>query len=153
MKGSVMANADKVKRTAVVVAPVVKKLASDANFRKTVIDAYGAARQIYDELGDDKDVKRVAGQLATDPALQKELTRQLRDVQKAAKKATKKSHKKRNTLIIAGIVAGLLYNPKTGPQTRKWIRERAGGSSETFEYEVEPPTTDGSPTPAETSSS
>jgi gas vesicle protein len=147
-----MAKVEKVKRTAVVAAPVVKKLATDEQFRKTVINAYGAARHIYDQLGEDKELRRVAGQIATDPKLQKELTKQLRDVQKAAKKATRKSHTKRNTLILAGVVGGLLYNPKTGPQTRKWIRERVSGPDETFEYDVEPPATDGAPAPADTSS-
>lgn len=122
-----------VKGTVQTAAPILKKLAKDEEFRKTVIGAYAAARDIYDEIGEDKKMKALAAKIATDPKLQKELTKQFKDVQKSAKKATKASHKKRNALIMAGIVAGLLYNPKTGPQTRKWLREKMGSEPE-FEY-------------------
>jgi hypothetical protein len=142
-----------VRSTVAVATPVVKKLATDENFRKTVIGAYVAARSIYDEVGDDKKMKALAGKIATDPKLQKELSKQLKTVQKSAKKATKKSHKKRNALILAGITVGLLYNPATGPDTRRWIKEKISGSDDTFDYELDggngssaPPAP---PTPAE----
>jgi hypothetical protein len=118
-------------------APVVTKLAKDEDFRRTVIGAYIAAREIYDRVGDDKNVKALAGKIATDPSLQKELSKQLRGVQKSAKKATKKSHKKRNALILAGITVGLLYNPATGPDTRRWIRDKVGGGDDSFDYEFD----------------
>jgi hypothetical protein len=126
-----------VKSTVAVATPVVKKLATDENFRKTVVGAYIAAKSIYDEVGEDKKVKALAGKLATDPKLQKELSKQLKGVQKSAKKATKKSHKKRNALILAGITVGLLYNPATGPDTRRWIKEKISGSDDTFDYELD----------------
>ena len=125
-------------KTAVAAAtPVVKKLATDEDFRKTVVGAYVAARSIYDEVGDDKKMKALAGKIATDPKLQKELSKQLKGVQKSAKKATKRSHKKRNALILAGITVGLLYNPATGPDTRRWIKEKISGSDDTFDYELD----------------
>ena len=39
-------------------------------------------------------------------------------------------------LIAGGVVAAVLYNPLTGPDTRRWIREKAFGPEETFEYEA-----------------
>jgi hypothetical protein len=131
-----MANASKVKDKVSTATPVVKQLASDEEFRRTVVDAFSSARDVYDKLGDDKRVQALATRIATDPKLQKELTKQFKDVQKAAKKATKRSHKKRNALIMAGIVIGLLYNPATGPQTRRWLRERVKGGDEAFDYEL-----------------
>jgi hypothetical protein len=125
------------KGTVSAATPVVKKLATDEDFRKTVVGAYIAAKGIYDEVGEDKRVKALAGRLATDPKLQKELTKQLKGVQKSAKKATKTSHKKRNALILAGITIGLLYNPATGPDTRRWIKEKISGSGDTFDYELD----------------
>jgi hypothetical protein len=126
-----------VKQAVTVTAPVVKKLATDEQFRKTLIGAYSAARDIYDQVGEDKKVKALAVKIAADPELQKELTKQYKGVQKAAKKATTKSHKKRNALILAGITIGLLYNPATGPDTRKWIKEKVFGGDETFDYELD----------------
>lgn len=125
-------------KTAVSAAtPVVRKLATDEDFRKTVVGAYVAARSIYDEVGDDKKMKSLAGKIATDPKLQKELSKQLKSVQKSAKKATKGSHKKRNALILAGITVGLLYNPATGPDTRRWLKEKISGRDDTFDYELD----------------
>lgn len=139
-----MATVEKVKRSATEAVPVVKQLAKDEQFRKALIDAYGTARQIYDELDGEKSAKRLAGRIASDPKLQKELTKHLKEIQKAAKKASRKSHKKRNALILGAIALGVLYNPKTGPQTRKWLKEKLGRSSDdTFSYEVEEPATDG----------
>ena len=53
-----------------------------------------------------------------------------------AKKASNPSHKARNSLIVAGIMIGILYNPKTGPDTRKWLKEKVFGPEETFEFEA-----------------
>jgi hypothetical protein len=36
---------------------------------------------------------------------------------------------------MAGIVIGILYNPATGPDTRRWLKEKVFGPEETFEYE------------------
>jgi hypothetical protein len=115
--------------------PVVEKLARDEKLRKTLIDAITTARSVYDEVDDEKKVKAIAARIASDPKLQKDLQKTVRDLQKAGKRATKKSHKKRNALILAGIAIGLLYNPVTGPETRRKIREKIGGEDETFEYE------------------
>jgi hypothetical protein len=131
-KGRAMPATDTVKTAVSDATPVVKKLAKDEKFRKSVADA---AKTIYDQLDDDRDMKALAAKLATDPAVQKELAKHFSQVQKSAKKATKKSHKKRNALILGGIVIGLLYNPATGPETRQWIREKVVGADETFEYE------------------
>lgn len=127
-----MPNTDIVKDAVSGATPVVKKLAKDEKFRKSVAEA---AKTIYDQLGDEKDVKALAAKVATDPKLQKDLAKHLNQVQKSAKKASKKSRKKRNALIMGGIVLGLLYNPATGPETRQWIREKVVGPDETFEYE------------------
>lgn len=135
-----------VKGTVTAATPVVRKLATDEDFRKTVIGAYVAARSIYDEIGEDKKMKALAGKLATDPTLQKELSKQLKGVQKSAKKATKRSHRKRNALILAGITIGLLYNPATGPDTRRWIKEKVSGTDDTFDYDLD--TGNGSSTPS-----
>lgn len=137
-----------VRGTVSAATPVMKKLATDENFRKTVIGAYVAAKSIYDEIGEDKKVKALAGKFATDPQLQKELSKQLKGVQRSAKKATKKSHKKRNALILAGITIGLLYNPATGPDTRRWLKEKISGPDDTFDYELD--TGNGSSTPPAT---
>ncbi len=38
---------------------------------------------------------------------------------------------------MAGIALGILFNPLTGPQTRKWLADRlfGGGSDDEFTYQ------------------
>ena len=35
-------------------------------------------------------------------------------------------------LLVAGIALGILFNPVTGPETRKWVKEMIGGGSDEF---------------------
>jgi hypothetical protein len=39
-------------------------------------------------------------------------------------------------LLLFGITLGILFNPVTGPQTRKWISDRVfGGTDDEFTYQ------------------
>jgi hypothetical protein len=35
---------------------------------------------------------------------------------------------------MTGIVLGILFNPVTGPGTRRWLQDRIFGEGEEFEY-------------------
>jgi hypothetical protein len=119
--------------------PVVERLAKDDEFQKHVRSAYESARHVYDELfADDKNAKAVARRLAADKDIQDELrflVGELRGASRHVKGTAHRSHKARNTLLLAGIVLGILYNPATGPETRRWLKEKVFGPDETFEYE------------------
>jgi hypothetical protein len=144
-KGSAMIVTEKVKDVATAATPAVQRLAKDEKFQQNVKSAYGSARSIYDELfvegppATETTAKRIVAKLAVDPELQNELRSVFHELQEAGKRAKKAakppSYKKRNALIMAGIVIGILYNPATGPDTRKWLKERIFGPEETFEYE------------------
>ena len=57
---------------------------------------------------------------------------ELREAGRHVQKA--ESHTGRNvTLLVAGITLGVLFNPMTGADTRKWIREKVFGPEEPFE--------------------
>jgi hypothetical protein len=125
--------------------PAVERVAKDEKFQKHVREAYGSARTIYDELFletpevSGSKARQIAAKLASDPELQDELRNAINELRSAgqrAKKASKPSHKTRNTLILSGILIGILYNPKTGPDTRKWMKEKFFGPEETFEFEA-----------------
>ena len=50
----------------------------------------------------------------------------------------KKDHGGRNTtLLVAGIALGILFNPVTGPATRKWLADTLFGG-EDFTYDAGP---------------
>jgi hypothetical protein len=125
--------------------PKVERVAKDEKFQKHVREAYGSARTIYDELFLEAaeptggKARQIAAKLASDPDLQEELRNAINELRGAsvrAKKAATPSHKARNTLLLSGILIGVLYNPKTGPETRKWLKEKVFGPEETFEFEA-----------------
>ena len=37
---------------------------------------------------------------------------------------------------MTGIVLGVLYNPVTGPETRKWVSESLFGGGDDFTYQA-----------------
>ena len=136
---------EKVKEVTATAKPAVRRLAKDKKFQKHAQKAYGSARTIYDDLfaegppATESAAKKVVARLAQDPELQTELRNVFHELQSAgkrAKMAAKPTHKKRNAMLMAGIVIGILYNPATGPDTRKWLKEKMFGPEETFEYEA-----------------
>jgi hypothetical protein len=140
-----MATKAKVVTTAAKARPVVERVAKDEEFKKHVRGAYGSAKTIYDELFlaapelSASKTRAMVAKLAADPQLQDEVRNaiaELRGATTRAKKASNPSHKGRNSLILAGIMIGILYNPKTGPDTRKWLKEKVFGPEETFEFEA-----------------
>jgi hypothetical protein len=124
------------------VRPVAERLARDEELRKHAKRAISSARVLYSELGTEGTPRAIATRLAADAELQQELRRTAEELRKIADRAKrsaqqKKSHARRNTVfLIAGVVITALYNPLTGPDTRRWLREKAFGPEETFEYEA-----------------
>ncbi|MDX6488206.1 MAG: hypothetical protein QOK13_821, partial [Gaiellaceae bacterium] len=78
----------------------------------------------------------VAKRVATDKDMQDNLKKALDELRTAADRVQgKKDHGGRNsTLLLAGITLGILFNPMTGPQTRKWVSDKVFGSSDDFTY-------------------
>lgn len=139
-----MAATTKVREKVTTARPVVQRIAKDEKFKKHVKNAYGSAKTIYDELFQEGEApteasaKKVVAKLAQDPELQEELRNviaELRSAGKRAKSKAKPSRKGRNAMLLAGIVIGILYNPKTGPETRKWLKDRVLGGNDSFEFE------------------
>ena len=79
----------------------------------------------------------LATRVATDKEIQSELKSAIADLRKAADRVQgKEEHGGRNsTLLLAGIALGILFNPITGPQTRKFISDRLLGGGEDFTYQ------------------
>ncbi len=74
--------------------------------------------------------------VARDKDLQDELKKTVEELREAGRHARgDESHRGRNmTLLLMGITIGVLFNPMTGPDTRKWLREKVFGPEEPFEY-------------------
>lgn len=115
--------------------PYVERLARDEDLHDNVKNAYASARRIYDELLGDRGTTGVALKVARDKDLQKELRKTVEELREAGKRAQgKESHTGRNaSLLLAGIALGVLFNPATGPDTRRWLKDRLFGPEQPFE--------------------
>jgi hypothetical protein len=115
--------------------PYVERLARDEELHDHVKKAYDSARKIYDELLGDRGTTGMAFKVARDKDLQSELRRTVEELRKAGERAQgRESHTGRNvTLLLAGIAIGLLFNPATGPDTRRWLKDKLFGPEQPFE--------------------
>jgi hypothetical protein len=115
--------------------PYVERLARDEDLHDNVKRAYESARRIYDDLLGDRGTTGMAFKVARDKDIQKELRKAVEELREAGRRAQgKDSHSTRNaTLLLAGIALGLLFNPATGPDTRRWIKDKLFGPEQPFE--------------------
>jgi hypothetical protein len=122
------------------VKPYVERAIRDEELRESVRNAYESARTIYDELIGGRGVTKVATRVATDKDIQDELRSAVTELRTAANrlqgKRTAEEHTgKMSLLLLAGITLGVLFNPITGPQTRKFIADKLFGGGDDFTYQ------------------
>jgi hypothetical protein len=117
--------------------PYVERMAQDEELHEHVKNAYGAARNIYEELLGNRGATGAARRMARDTDLQDELRKAVEELRKAGTRVQgKDSHTGRNmTLLLAGIALGILFNPATGPETRRWLKDKILGPEQPFEYQ------------------
>lgn len=128
---------DKVSDAADNVKPYVDRALHDEELRESVRNAYESARTIYNELIGKRGVSGVATRIATDKDIQEELRSTITELRRAANRVQgREEHKSRNsTLLFVGIALGVLFNPITGPATRKWLSDRLFGGGDDFTYQ------------------
>jgi hypothetical protein len=128
---------DRVSDAANTARPYIDRALHDEELRESVRNAYDSARTIYNELIGRRGVTGVATRVATDKDIQDELRATIAELRRAADRVQgKQEHKSRNGgLLFLGIVLGVLFNPMTGPQTRKWLSDRLFGGNDDFTYQ------------------
>jgi hypothetical protein len=129
---------EKVADTAGAVRPYVERAVKDEELRESVKAAFTAARQVYDELLGDRGVTGLATRVATDQDIQDNLRKAIDELRHAADRLQgKEDHKGRNTtLLLTGIALGILFNPVTGAETRRFLKDKLfGGGSDEFGYQ------------------
>jgi hypothetical protein len=133
-----MRTKERVSGAADTVKPYVDRAMHDQELRENVRNAFAAARDVYDELVGRRDAVSLARRVATDKDIQDNLRKAIEELRNAADRIQGRgSHPARNTvLLVTGIALGILFNPVTGPDTRKWLRETLlGGGSDDFGYQ------------------
>jgi hypothetical protein len=123
---------DKVYDAADNVKPYVQRAMQDEKLRDDVMSAFATAKELYSELIGGRGAVTLAQRVATDDDVRDRLKEAVEDLRNAADRLQgKKSHGGRNTtLLVAGIALGLLFNPVTGPETRKFLKDLVGGGDE-----------------------
>ena len=116
--------------------PYVKRAIQDEELRESLRSAFATARDVYDELVGNRGVTGIASKVATDQDIQDQLRSAIDDLRSAANRVQgAESHKGRNSsLLFVGIALGLLFNPITGPETRRWLKDTIFGADEEFGY-------------------
>jgi hypothetical protein len=131
---------ERVSNAADSVKPYVERAVRDKELRDSLQNAYAAARDIYDELIAPRSRTAIAVRAATDKEIQENFRTALDELRNAAGRIQgRESHTARNvTLVLTGIAIGVLFNPMTGPDTRRWLRDQMFGGSNDFDYSAPP---------------
>lgn len=117
--------------------PYVERALRDEELRKSVKHALVAAREVYQDLIGGRGVSSVASRVATDKEVQENLRTAVEELRRAARRlqAGERRSSRNSTLLLAGVTLGILFNPATGPATRKWLKEKIfGHGGDTFTY-------------------
>jgi len=116
--------------------PYVRRALEDEELRDNLRSAFATARDVYEELLGNRGMTGVATKVASDKDIQDQLRSAIDDLRTAADRIQgNQAHKSRNsTLLLAGIALGILFNPMTGPETRRWLKDKIFGDDEEFGY-------------------
>jgi hypothetical protein len=119
------------------VRPYVERAIQDEDFRENLKSAFAAARDVYDELMGPRGVSGKAIRVASDKEMRENLRSAIDDLRTAADRIQRgRTRKGRNTLLVTGIALGiLLFNPVTGSDTRKWVKDVVFGEDDDFGYQ------------------
>jgi hypothetical protein len=117
--------------------PYLERALTDEDLRDNVRNAFDSARDVYNELLGGRGAIPLATRVATDKDIQDRLREAIDELREAADRVQgKKDHGARNTMLLfTGIALGILFNPVTGPQTRKWLSNTLFGPTDEFTYQ------------------
>jgi hypothetical protein len=124
---------DKVSDATLSVKPFVERALGDEKLRDDVQSAFATAKKVYEDLVGSKNVEKAASKVL-DKKLHKDLREAVEDLHDAAMRlqGKKKTGHGGRRIMIAGIALGILFNPVTGPETRRWLKDLATGGDSDF---------------------
>jgi hypothetical protein len=115
------------------VRPYVERAMRDERLREEVLRALGTARDVYSDLVSDRDRPLiVASRVATDDEIRDKLRDAIDDLRSANERlqGRRERSSRASVLLVLGIAIGILYNPITGAETRRFIRDLVSGGSD-----------------------
>jgi gas vesicle protein len=115
--------------------PYVERALNDEEIRENLKKAYQAARGLI-ELAGKKGPGRVAKGVVDDKHVQKNLQTAVDELRTAVSRLQGRERKRRSgrMLLLVGAGAAALFNPVTGPKTRRWLKDKLSGGGDEFGY-------------------
>jgi hypothetical protein len=115
------------------VKPYVQRALHDEKLRDDVLSAFSTAKELYTELVGGRNAVTLAQRVATDDEVKEKLRAAIDDLRSAADRLQgRKAHKSHTGLLVAGIALGILFNPVTGPETRRFLKDMLTGGGDDF---------------------
>jgi hypothetical protein len=118
------------------VKPYVNRALTDDEVRTNVLRAWTAARKVYSELGGEGPVG-AASKLSGKESVRDDLDTTVKSLSEAIVRMSGREQKRRGGwgvfLVLAGVIV-VLFNPATGTETRRWLKDHLFGSEEEFDY-------------------
>jgi len=116
--------------------PYVQRAIQDEELRESLRSAFATARDVYDELVGNRGVTGIASKVATDEDIQVQLRSAIDDLRNAANRiqGAERNRGRNGGLLLVGLALGILFNPITGPDTRRWLKDTVFGADEEFGY-------------------
>lgn len=118
------------------VRPYVDRALNDDDVRGNVMRAFHAARKVYAELNGEGPIG-AASKLSSSDSVRDELDTTVQSLSEAIVRLSGNQPKKRGGwgfLLFVMITLGILFNPATGADTRRWLKDNLFGSEEEFDY-------------------
>lgn len=116
--------------------PYMDRAVHDEKVRDNVHRAWKAARKVYGELNGDGPMG-AASKLSRKDSVREDLDTTVQSLSEAIVRMSGKQPRRRGSWAFLLLLVGLgvaLFNPATGPGTRKWVKDLLFGSEEEFDY-------------------
>jgi hypothetical protein len=120
------------------VRPYVERAMNDEKLRRDVLRAFAIARDLYGELSSERDRPiNIASRVATDDEIRDKLRDAIEDLRRASDRIQGKKQKSRkgSRVFIAAVALAVLFNPVTGPETRRFIRDLVSGGGHDHDHD------------------
>ena len=118
------------------VRPYIGRALLDEEIRSNVFRAWNAARKVYGELGGEGPLG-AASKLSGKDSVREDLDTTVQSLSEAIVRMSGGAPKRRGgwgMFFLLASVLVVLFNPATGSDTRKWLKDHLFGSEEEFDY-------------------